>query len=217
MMSLGTKIKRAREAKQLTQQELADLMGLDSVKALSSWESDRYKPDAEKVACICKVLGCSLEYLFDIEANNQNENMIGLNDLELDLILDYRELDEIGKWTVSYNCRLQKERCNVKQVSDDTIKEGVPLGITKDMLFLKKTDPLYKQMKEKTKLLIEIKSKCPLTYEVIQAYMAKIGYNGLLSIKDLMLVNRGLKVPSEKLYNDYKRILEKGRDFVKQW
>ena len=61
------------------------------------------------------------------------------------------------------------------------------------MLFLKKTDPLYKQMKEKNKVLIEIKSKCPLTYEVIQAYMAKIGYNGLLSINDLMLVNKRVK------------------------
>jgi len=190
---------------------------LDSVKALSSWESDRYRPNAETVADLCRTLGCSYEYLFGSNSDNQNTNMIGLDDLELQLLLDYRELDDIGKWTVSYNCKMQKERCNDKQITEKTFEVEASASITKDMLFLKKTAPNYKEMKEKAKVLVDIKSKCPLTYDVIHAYMAMLGYNGLLSIKDLMLICKGLKVPSERLYSDYKRILEKGRDFVKQW
>ena len=47
-MSIGSNIKNLREERNLTQEQVADYLGI-SFQAVSSWERDEYKPDTDKL------------------------------------------------------------------------------------------------------------------------------------------------------------------------
>lgn len=68
-MSIGSNIKRIREIKGFTQEQLADLANV-SFQAVSSWERDIYKPDIDKLINIAKVFDVSLSSLVE---NKQNK------------------------------------------------------------------------------------------------------------------------------------------------
>ncbi len=61
-MSLGSNIRRLREDKGFTQEQIADRMNV-SFQAVSSWERDEYKPDLEKLLKLAEVLEVSLSAL----------------------------------------------------------------------------------------------------------------------------------------------------------
>ena len=54
-MSIGNKIANARKEKHLTQEQLADLMGV-SRQSVSRWESDQAYPEMEKIVRLAEVL-----------------------------------------------------------------------------------------------------------------------------------------------------------------
>ena len=58
-MSLGTNIKSLREERNLTQEQVAEAMGV-TFQAVSSWERDEYKPDTEKLIRLAEVLDVSI-------------------------------------------------------------------------------------------------------------------------------------------------------------
>ena len=47
-MSLGANIRQKREERKLTQEQLADKLGV-TFQAVSSWERDEYKPDTDNL------------------------------------------------------------------------------------------------------------------------------------------------------------------------
>jgi len=57
--SLGTRIRRARERKRLSQQELAEAVGA-SLRAVGDWENDRRKP-RNRTGALEEILGVSLD------------------------------------------------------------------------------------------------------------------------------------------------------------
>ncbi len=57
-LTLGTQIRRARERKRLSQEELASEVGA-SVRAVNDWENDRRKP-RNRLGALEEVLGVSL-------------------------------------------------------------------------------------------------------------------------------------------------------------
>ena len=59
-------IKKARKEKGLTQKELAEKVGVTQGN-LSSWETDRWKPDLDALKKLCEVLNCSADYLLGQE------------------------------------------------------------------------------------------------------------------------------------------------------
>lgn len=61
-MKFSEKIIQARKAKALTQEDLAEAVGV-SRQAVSKWETGEAKPDLEKLMGICKVLDLSMDYL----------------------------------------------------------------------------------------------------------------------------------------------------------
>ena len=61
-MKFSEKIIQARKAKALTQEDLAEAVGV-SRQAVSKWETEEAKPDLEKLVAICKVLDLSMDYL----------------------------------------------------------------------------------------------------------------------------------------------------------
>ena len=73
----GTMIKRLREGKKMTQQELAEIIGV-SDKAISKWETGRGYPDIALIEALADALGVSIIELFsgsDVRNTNRSFNM----------------------------------------------------------------------------------------------------------------------------------------------
>jgi len=56
-------IRKKREAKGLTQDQLADALGVDQT-AVSQWERGVTLPRADKLPELAKLLGCTIDELF---------------------------------------------------------------------------------------------------------------------------------------------------------
>ncbi|MEM3486474.1 MAG: helix-turn-helix domain-containing protein [Candidatus Methanomethyliaceae archaeon] len=62
MSVLSTRLKAARKARGLTQEQVANMMTLE-IGTISGYERDHRKPDAEKLARLAKIYGTSTDYL----------------------------------------------------------------------------------------------------------------------------------------------------------
>jgi len=64
-MSIGKRIQRARHARKLTQEQLADACGLRAL-SISRYELDKMKPGAEHLMSLAAALDCTVDsLLFD--------------------------------------------------------------------------------------------------------------------------------------------------------
>ena len=63
---IGKRIAAARKARNMTQEQLGDKLGV-SFQAVSSWEQGKFIPDTEHLPALAKVLGLSLDPLLDDE------------------------------------------------------------------------------------------------------------------------------------------------------
>ncbi len=63
-MSIGQNIRMIREAKALTQEQVAEQIGV-SFQAVSAWERDEYKPDTERILKLAEVLDVSVSSLLE--------------------------------------------------------------------------------------------------------------------------------------------------------
>ena len=61
-MTMGEKILAMRKARGWSQEELAEQVGVTR-QAVSRWESDSAKPDADKIIAVCDLFGVSADYL----------------------------------------------------------------------------------------------------------------------------------------------------------
>ncbi len=66
-MSIGTNIKALREERNLTQEQVAEQLGV-SFQAVSSWERDEYKPDTDKLIRLAGVLNVSVSAIVEERA-----------------------------------------------------------------------------------------------------------------------------------------------------
>jgi len=69
-MSIGSKIKALRRAKDLTQEELAEMLGISS-KAVSQWECGRTAPDISQLPVLCNFFEVTSDELLGIEVLNK--------------------------------------------------------------------------------------------------------------------------------------------------
>ena len=63
-MSIGSNIKTFREEHKLTQEQVADKIGV-TFQAVSSWERDAYKPDTDKLLRLAELFDVSLSALVE--------------------------------------------------------------------------------------------------------------------------------------------------------
>ena len=105
-MSLGERIRKARDSKGLKQSELAEMIEVKSAGVISNWEKDINKPDADKIIKLCEVLGISASYLLDYYGNS-----ISVSIEEQEYIKKYRSLDPYGKKAVTSVLDIEFERC----------------------------------------------------------------------------------------------------------
>ena len=96
MKSIGLRIKEARLAKNLKQEELAELIGAKSPSAVSTWEVGKAKPDCVTLLRICEVLNITPNQVLGF---NMSVDTPSLN--EWAILHKYRDIDEIGKDAVS--------------------------------------------------------------------------------------------------------------------
>ena len=71
-MSLSQNIRKYRLEKDLTQEQLANLLGV-SAQAVSKWETSETYPDGALLISIAEALGVSLDVLFDHRTNSMED------------------------------------------------------------------------------------------------------------------------------------------------
>ncbi len=69
-MNINENIKKARRAAGITQQELADMLGVYQ-KDISRWEHGTRTPNLEAFAGICKALKISADILLEIRTEEE--------------------------------------------------------------------------------------------------------------------------------------------------
>lgn len=68
-LNLGLKIKKLRKDQQLTQAELAKLLGV-APTTVSAWERDANKPLMDKLSSMCKLFNVPVSYFFEGEGSS---------------------------------------------------------------------------------------------------------------------------------------------------
>lgn len=96
---IGNRIRDAREEKGMTQQQLAEKVGL-TVVAISNIETGGRNPSFKNIAEICHTLGMSLDYLASPDRSDKSKSYIdeinvklsSLDELDLEYFNDYIDL-----------------------------------------------------------------------------------------------------------------------------
>ncbi len=73
-MSIGSTIKRLRREKDITQEQLAEYLGITS-RAISQWECDRTTPDISQLSPLCHIFDVSSDVLLGIDIEKNNERI----------------------------------------------------------------------------------------------------------------------------------------------
>ena len=90
MEHIGQKIKDLRKKADLTQDRLADYLGV-SAQAVSKWELGQTAPDLALIAPLCRVLGCTADELLGIDLSEDDE---GADELSKELM----RLEDLGRF-----------------------------------------------------------------------------------------------------------------------
>ena len=70
-MSIGTTIKKLRRERDMTQEQLAEYLGI-TANAVSQWECDRTCPDISLLPSICNLFNVSSDELLGIDVGRKN-------------------------------------------------------------------------------------------------------------------------------------------------
>ena len=97
MSTIGARIKEYRLHKGMTQQDIADALGESSGRVIYNWEKGIGRPDCDKLARLCDLLGVSADELIGCKSMTQHPTAA-----EWSTIQKYRALDEHGKDVVDY-------------------------------------------------------------------------------------------------------------------
>lgn len=72
IMKLGVTIKKMRQQRNLTQEQLAEYLSV-SVSAVSQWESGKTIPDVLTILSLAGFFNVSLDELFDRQSDNKKK------------------------------------------------------------------------------------------------------------------------------------------------
>lgn len=92
-MSIGQKLSDLRKKKGLSQEEVADILGVTR-QTISKWETDQSTPDFDKIIPICKLYGLSADELLGNIRNSVDENI--LDDSVIENVNQLRRKKAIG-------------------------------------------------------------------------------------------------------------------------
>ena len=103
MNNIGEKIKAARIERNISQVQLAMLIGEKSGTVITNWESSISRPSVDKIPKICQVLHITPDFLFDVTSEYPSID-------EMSIIRKYRNLDSYGKTAVDSVLNVEYER-----------------------------------------------------------------------------------------------------------
>ena len=93
-MEIGNKIKKLRYKSSITQEQLAERLGV-SAQAVSKWENDVAMPDISLLPGIAEIFGVSIDDLFDLTTEQRFRRIESRLDIEdvlpQDVFLEYEE------------------------------------------------------------------------------------------------------------------------------
>ena len=97
-MSIGTTIKRLRRERDMTQEQLADYLGI-TANAVSQWECDRTAPDISQLPLLVRIFNVSADELLGINLADKEHEIEELHDkiYELAQIGRFREAFELSR------------------------------------------------------------------------------------------------------------------------
>lgn len=105
-MSIGTTIKRLRKEKKITQELLAEYLGITS-RAVSQWECDRTAPDISQLPALANIFQVSADVLLGIDVAQKDKRIAEL--------LEKAQ----KKWELGYNAEAEKIlRAGLKEFPD---------------------------------------------------------------------------------------------------
>ena len=164
-MSIGFNIKRLRREKGITQEQLAEYLGISS-RAISQWECDRTSPDITLLPALCHIFNVSSDELLGIDILKNNE--------EIKKYLDNaRDLCHQGKWE-EYTAILRE--ANKKFPRDYKIMQTLAEAIVNEY-----SRKAIKEYDEVFDLCNRVLAECTdslIRYEAIDTLGTAYGYAG---------------------------------------
>lgn len=115
-MSFGSRLKEKRESLNITQPQLAEMLGV-SKGAIGNWETDVNSPRATLLYDLFDILHCDANYLFQDETRELYKDKATPGEFE-NIIKKYRLLDNHGREMVDFT--LQKEYERSKALAEQT-------------------------------------------------------------------------------------------------
>jgi len=73
-MNIGTKIKNLRRDRGITQEELAEMLGITS-RAVSQWECERTAPDISQLPILARIFGVTTDHLLGVDIGQMDEEI----------------------------------------------------------------------------------------------------------------------------------------------
>ena len=112
---IGRFIAEKRRAKNLTQEQLAELLGVSN-KTISKWETGKSMPDYAVVESLCKALNITIPELL-AGKEKDSESTPGYTEEQVDLLL--YKVEQMEK---------DRNRMHIDMSSGKTIKTGITTG-----------------------------------------------------------------------------------------
>lgn len=108
-MSIGSRIKELRIRQNMTQEELARIIGVTK-GAVANYENEISSPKSDLMYRLFDALECDANYLYQDAMNlNIYENRTTPEEFE-NIIKKYRNLDDYGKETIAITLERESER-----------------------------------------------------------------------------------------------------------
>lgn len=120
-LTFGEKIRDARKSQNLTQKQLAEIIGAKH-NSVSDWENDKNKPDPDTIELLCGVLKITPNYL--LKSSNEE-----FSPKEKQIIKKYRDLDPHGKEMVDFTLQKEWERSTAETPKADKV---IPMAVRED-------------------------------------------------------------------------------------
>lgn len=135
MIKIGEIIKAKRKEQNLTQEELAGILGV-SKAAISKWENAECYPDITLLPQIAKIFNISIDELFDyrrefepIKIINEYNFGLSLNDIDM-AILDHGTIKECGLYKSQHKADTTENKWEVR-IHFVSTEDNIPYTIQK--------------------------------------------------------------------------------------
>jgi SOS-response transcriptional repressor LexA len=126
-MALPDALRRFRLERRMTQAQLAQKIGV-TTGAVSGWEAGRSNPTVDNIVAVCKSLEVSADGLLELQNHEKQQApkpIFQATNEEIELLQNYRMLDEFGKRVVSALLSIELDRVSV-DIGIDSANNIIP-------------------------------------------------------------------------------------------